>query len=441
MEEPLANNEHLDFLLRCLESDNIKEWNAWRVEYPEILIDLREAKLSKEKLEGGYFFGVDLSGADLSGANLMLTVFQSANLQGANLQGAYGSDNDFLNANLIETNFSTAQFWNADFNRAELTRAYLNKGDFRKSTFMYARCIGTDFSYSYLGHVNFYRSILSDAILTGCTLFNTAQDGWDIEGVVCDHIFTDEKGIDRLPPDRVFEKSEFFNRFQSLPSFEIPLRDKSDIVFAANFSDLYNKATENSYELKLKFINVQLGSATFTVLRKEDLKRVEEDVRYIRSQCLELKADKDELREDKKYLRQIIDNWEENMNQPQKLIQNFNGPVTGIQNGENCIQNNTQNNNYYPQPNEIENVIKEIENIEETIVPSNVKTDLLRLLKESLIEEGKLVLRDKAAILSKVAYGYLGKLGLENLPELTSFLIKAGVMIDNLANAVIDSMA
>ncbi len=57
----------------------VNYWNAWRLQNPEVAIDLRQANLHGWNLKG-----VDLRGADLSGADIRGTIFRRADLSGAN---------------------------------------------------------------------------------------------------------------------------------------------------------------------------------------------------------------------------------------------------------------------------------------------------------------------------------------------------------------------
>ncbi len=80
-------------------------WNAWRVEQPEVTIDL----------SGGALRGLDLTGADLSGANLQRADLRGAVLKDANLSGArLGGANLFKaildDADLNNTDLLGAQF-------------------------------------------------------------------------------------------------------------------------------------------------------------------------------------------------------------------------------------------------------------------------------------------------------------------------------------------
>jgi hypothetical protein len=86
----MAKLEHPEILRR-----DVKEWNQWRKDNPDVIPSLRVADLRVADLSVADLGGADLGGADLSGADL-----SGADLSGANLRGAYLGDADLSDADL-----------------------------------------------------------------------------------------------------------------------------------------------------------------------------------------------------------------------------------------------------------------------------------------------------------------------------------------------------
>jgi len=66
----MADNNQIAIL-----SQGVEAWDRWREENPDVLIDLKNAKLMHMNLENA-----NLAKADLKGANLSFTNFKNANL-------------------------------------------------------------------------------------------------------------------------------------------------------------------------------------------------------------------------------------------------------------------------------------------------------------------------------------------------------------------------
>ena len=119
----MANEEHLKVL-----DQGVLAWNEWRLNYPEIMPDLQNAKLRgavlsvesppedvKEITRVFAFIGVDLSGTDLRGADLSQAQIREGSLKYANLHDA-----DLSQALLLGTNFTGALLDHTDFNQARV---------------------------------------------------------------------------------------------------------------------------------------------------------------------------------------------------------------------------------------------------------------------------------------------------------------------------------
>jgi len=115
----MANQEQLDRLLR-----SVDEWNQWREQNPDAVIDLAGARLSAYLIGDGA--RLDLSGVNLAGVNLAVVDLSGANLERADLSNA-----DLRRANLAHTNLIGTKLDGADLRYARFDRAILRDLDLR----------------------------------------------------------------------------------------------------------------------------------------------------------------------------------------------------------------------------------------------------------------------------------------------------------------------
>ena len=194
----MANEEQLSILK--LGADN---WNIWRRENPQVMIDLykadlqgadlthadlADANLAKANLGGAYFIATNLFGANLSGAYLINAEFDDVDLNCADLTGAdlsqslirdgYISNTNLIKASLrgayiIQTNFSGTNLNETDLTGAEILRANFDEVDFTK-----ADLSGTIFRDVVLNKANFYKTILGFTIFsdTDISTINGLED-------------------------------------------------------------------------------------------------------------------------------------------------------------------------------------------------------------------------------------------------------------------------
>jgi very-short-patch-repair endonuclease len=148
----MANDEHLAILKQGKEV-----WKEWRDENPDVTPDL---------------FRTDLRGANLIGANLI-----GANLSGANLRGAELFMADLFMANLSEANLS----------EADLERSQVISTNFHNATLT--------------------GSCIKDWLLNSLT---------DLDGVICEYVYLDEKKIERRPINGNFEPGEFASLYKKI---------------------------------------------------------------------------------------------------------------------------------------------------------------------------------------------------------------------------------
>lgn len=106
----MANNEHLDRLKHARLRQDVKEWNEWRKNNPEICPDLSGADLSKMFLSG-----VNFSGAKLWRANLSEADLSSSNLSNADLSQANLRDASLIRANIQGASFRGSLLSGASF--------------------------------------------------------------------------------------------------------------------------------------------------------------------------------------------------------------------------------------------------------------------------------------------------------------------------------------
>jgi len=125
----MANDEHVAKL-----REGVVAWNDWRDENPDVVVDLRGAKLEGADLQYADLAGADLWVANLEGAELLGAYLERANLEKANLEGAELQDADLAGANLTRANLKGASLRAAKLERAWLLEANLSDADLRTAS-------------------------------------------------------------------------------------------------------------------------------------------------------------------------------------------------------------------------------------------------------------------------------------------------------------------
>jgi Pentapeptide repeats (8 copies) len=143
----MANTSHLDVL-----TNDVAEWNDWRLRHQDILPDLsgcdlrerdlRTANLSAVNLSETRLTGANLFGADLYRANLYHADLREANLSTANLFSASLCLADLSEAILCEANLSEALLVKASLREADLRWARLDRADLREADLTGSRIYG-----------------------------------------------------------------------------------------------------------------------------------------------------------------------------------------------------------------------------------------------------------------------------------------------------------
>jgi len=119
--EIMADQEQLEIL-----KQGVKVWNKWRIENPNIEINLSNADLLSANLLAFNFRDANLIGSSLVGTNLYKTNLRGANLKKANLSNANIIGTYLFNANLNNTKLSNAKIRNTFLVNADLTGAQLD---------------------------------------------------------------------------------------------------------------------------------------------------------------------------------------------------------------------------------------------------------------------------------------------------------------------------
>jgi len=149
----MANDTHVRIFKR-----GVKEWNQWRLEYPEITPDLSGEDFSR-------LTDTELKFADLS----------DTNLSGCNLDYAYMKGTKLIRARLEGTQCHNATLIEADLTEAKLLGTRLSRANLYK-----AICVGADFSGSYLGGASFVETQVDAATFDNCEVYGLSA--WDLKG-------------------------------------------------------------------------------------------------------------------------------------------------------------------------------------------------------------------------------------------------------------------
>ena len=239
--------------LRILQEEDVRVWNEWRNNNPNIRIDLRDADLSLANLTGA-----NLTGADLSRANLTLAYLYDADLNGADLSAANIWETDLRHAKLRDANLRNANLHDANLSDTNLSRAKLNGARLIEADLHDADLSGADLSNACLRDANLHDTDLRDADLQivqalatnfrGATLTGACIEDWNInsetnlENVICDYIYLKKDKGERRPsdPNRNFEPGEFAKLVgKSIETIDLIFTDGIDWrAFLSSFQDL-----------------------------------------------------------------------------------------------------------------------------------------------------------------------------------------------------------
>ena len=142
-------------------------------------LDLRNANLSEEILNGRDLSGMDFTNADLSGASLKDAKLENAILDGADLSNADLTKTQLQDAELKGADLGRATLDYVDFTGAKLQNANLNRVIGQESNFTRADLTGAKLAEAKLHRAQFREAILNDIDAAGtdfsCSVFNRAK--------------------------------------------------------------------------------------------------------------------------------------------------------------------------------------------------------------------------------------------------------------------------
>jgi len=288
----VANPEHLKIL-----RGEIRSWNRWRNENPNIQPDLRGADLTGMLLRRLNLRGADLSGANVSRIDLPGADFRGADLCGTILSGANLSHGRLSNVNFCRADLSKTDLSEADLSGANLTSANLNWAGVRHTDLRRASLQRANLSEADLWGANLEEAVLTDAnlnycclvqsnltgaVLTGAMLWGSARDDWQIKGVKCEYVYWDEEGKQRSPKDRDLEPGEFERLYASLPTIEYLFEHGMSPIDPLIMDRIVLAIRERrpEFDIKIDSINARglAPSIKFTVQHEEDKEPALEEI-------------------------------------------------------------------------------------------------------------------------------------------------------------------
>ena len=150
-EKKRFNQEQYDFLKKCSDKKDMTEWNQWRKDNQDAVIELEG--ISRANFYDWYLKGVHLHAYPNKSGKVYL---RQADFQTANLRGA-----SFAYAHLEGALFGCADLQNADFRSTHLENAHLTPSNLK----------GTDFTESHLENATFRAVVLDgETKFWNCTI-------------------------------------------------------------------------------------------------------------------------------------------------------------------------------------------------------------------------------------------------------------------------------
>ena len=298
---------------------DVRAWNAWRQQHPDVGIDLRGASLSKAHLAeadlrhvnltgailsdtdltGAILSRADLSGADLSDALLSRAdlsgvalrrahlsgaigigaIFSKADLSGAHLteahlSGAHLSAAILRNVNLSGADLSGAHLSDADLSKVDLSTvdlsgAHLRKVDLSRADLRRAHLRQADLSEAILCGVDFRLANLIEtncngAILTDARLWESQRAGWSIQGVRCQAASWDRDGRERT----LYRPGEFERLYAETTHIVLHYAGGLSPIELATLPALIQRmeAAHPGCVLRLRSVQAEAGDATVTLV-------------------------------------------------------------------------------------------------------------------------------------------------------------------------------
>ena len=160
------------------------------------------------------------------------------------------------------------------------------------------------------------KSLLQKSNITGAKLWGTARFGWEIDGIICDYIFFDEKNYVREPKNRDFNPGEFEKTYKIVPTVEIFFKKGMDFLDPALLAYIATESKESYPNLGLSLSEIQFKglhpSAIFEIAENTMKKEAEN---FIPNRLYEIKKDHG-------FLQTLLGVYKDTMNQKDRLINN-----------------------------------------------------------------------------------------------------------------------
>ncbi len=204
-----GSREHLDVLLYALKKNDVDFWNTWRKNNREVTINLSGANLHEAHLPGADFGSVNLREADLHGAQLSNANFSCADLHGADLSETTLCNAEFSKAVLAETDLFKADCSAIICKEAQISGANFSLTNLQEADFGLSVITSADFTDADLCKCSLRKAVLKSVTLTGAYIYGWHVKGWKTENILCDYVYIDFNGKERLPNTRKFRSGEF----------------------------------------------------------------------------------------------------------------------------------------------------------------------------------------------------------------------------------------
>jgi hypothetical protein len=285
----MANPEHLAIL-----ENDVEDWNDWREENPDVLMDLSNVKITNVGLwlnmenEPSLYCcnlsSVDLSGSVLSGADLRKADLSRANLNGANLSGVYLKETDLRGANLRGANLNGCDLSCFDMENVDLGGVDLSGHNLILLNLRNAKLTNVDLRASSL-----IDAVLDGADLTGARLWEIKRSGWSIKDIKCEYAYFDRDGIEKTE----FKPGEFEKLYSEQTKIVLHYEDGMTQFEVSTLPALiqFIESRHPGSSLRLRTIGEDAGGASVTVAVDElgdaDLSILREDFEKYKEQIRE----------------------------------------------------------------------------------------------------------------------------------------------------------
>src|SRR2546426_683827 len=238
---------------------DVRAWNAWRQQHPDVGIDLRGASLSKAHLAEADLRHVNLTGAILSDADLTGAILSDADLSKADLRRADLRKALLSAADLSKVDLRTVDLSGADLRKVDLRGADLRRAHLRQADLSEAILCGVDFRLANLIETN-----CNGAMLTDARLWESQRAGWSIQGVQCQAASWDRDGRERTR----YSPGEFERLYTDHTTIVLHYPGGLSPLELATLPALLQRmeAAHPGCVLHLRSVQAEAGGATVTVV-------------------------------------------------------------------------------------------------------------------------------------------------------------------------------